>query len=208
MTASIMIIGAGGHGKVIADILECIGSYAIEGFLDDQKQGDFYGYPVLGALDVLPSLHERGIRQLVIAVGDNQKRKELMKRAEQAGLELPVIIHPSAQVARTAKIQPGTVVMPNVVVGPDTKVGLGCILNTSCSVDHDCSIADFAHISPGAHLAGGVQIGAMTHIGIGSSIRENIRVGKSCVIGAGSVVVEDLPDNCTAYGVPAKPVKK
>ena len=201
---SIVLYGAGGHGKVIADAAEKEGRFVIAGFLDDKTQGMVFGIPVLGGKHVLSTLKEQGIEGAVVCIGAGDARKTAQEMLKRAGLQIVTIRHPSAQVARGASIGEGTVLMPGAVVGPDSVVGDGCIINTSATVDHDCVIGAFTHIAPGAHLAGGITIGALSHIGIGSAIKEGVTIGSNVLVGAGSVVIDDLPDGCTAYGVPAK----
>jgi len=201
---SIVLYGAGGHGKVVADAVEREGRFAIAGFLDDRATGDCFGISVLGGRDLIPTLKGKGIDGAIVSIGAGDVRQSVQRRLKEAGLGIVTICHPSAQVARGASIGEGTVLMPGAVVGPDAVVGEGCIINTSATVDHDCTIGAFTHIAPGAHLAGGVRIGAHTHIGIGSSVKEEVTIGSNVMIGAGSVVIDHLPDNCTAYGVPAK----
>lgn len=204
---SILLYGAGGHGKVIADMIEKGGTYAFAGFVDDHKTGTFFGHPVLGTGKDLASLHAKGIATAVISIGDAAARLDAQQRSKKAGFAIATIAHPSAQIARGATLGEGTVVMPHAVIGPDTRTGVACIINTAATVDHDCTLGDGVHVSPGAHLAGGVIVGGETHVGIGSCVKEGITIGERVILGAGSVVVESLPDDCTAYGVPAKPVR-
>ena len=204
---SILLYGAGGHGKVVADMIETGGKYTIAGFVDDHRNGNFYGYPILGTGDDLSSILAKGVKTAIVSIGDAAARMDAERRLRIAGFLIATIIHPSAQIARTAILGEGTVVMPHAVVGPDTHVAAGCIINTAATVDHDCNLEEGAHIAPGAHLAGGVTVGRESHIGIGCSVKEGISIGKRVMVGAGSVVVESLPSDCIAYGVPAKPVR-
>ncbi len=201
---SIILYGAGGHGKVIADMVEKEGRYTVGGFLDDKAMGEMFGIPVLGGKSMISALRKKGIDGAVVSIGSGKARAALQKDLRDAGLKIMTVCHPSAQIARGASLGEGTVVMPCAVVGPDADIGQGSIINTSASVDHDCTLGEFVHIAPGAHLAGGVRVGAFTHIGIGSAVKEGVTIGKNVTVGAGSVVIDDLPDGCTAYGVPAK----
>lgn len=204
---SLVLMGAGGHGKVIADIVEKEGKWEIAGFLDDGAKGTAFGIPVLGGKSIIGTLKKKGITGAIVSIGFGAVRETLQKKFKNAGLELCVAIHPGAAVAREAQLGEGTVVMPGAVVGPNAVIGAGCIVNTCASVDHDCTVGAFTHIAPGAHLAGGVTVGHHSHIGIGSCVKEGVTIGNYVTVGAGSAVLEDLPDNCTAYGVPAKPTK-
>ncbi len=204
MQESIVLYGAGGHGKVIADMIEKSGQYTIAGFLDDEKTGDAFGYPILGGFDAVADIITKGTDTVIVSIGNNAARLDLQNRLMEAGMHLATITHPSADIARGAVIGAGTVIMPGVVVGPDVRMGSGCILNTRATVDHDCILGDGVHISPGVHLAGDVRIGSLSHMGIGSVVKEGISIGKETVVGAGAVVITDLPDGCIAYGVPAK----
>lgn len=204
MQQSIVLYGAGGHGKVIADMIEKAGQYTIAGFLDDEKTGAAFGYPILGGFNAVSTLPAQGITMAVVSIGNNAARLDLQDRLMDMGMNVPVITHPSAQIARGVEMGPGTVIMPGVVIGPDTSIGSGCILNTGATVDHECVLGDGVHLSPGVHLAGGVRIGPLSHMGIGSVAKEGISIGTSTTVGAGSVVITNLPDACIAYGVPAK----
>jgi sugar O-acyltransferase (sialic acid O-acetyltransferase NeuD family) len=200
---SIVIYGAGGHGKVIADALLADGDFLLAGFLDDTVRGTVFGLPVLGGKEKIPHLVERDVCGVVVAVGNPAKRRALTRALENAGMNIKSAIHPMAYVAHGSTIGRGTVVLPHAVIGADSIVGEGCIINTGATVDHDCVLGDFVHIAPGAHLAGNVLVGDDAHIGIGSSVKEGVRIGRGCMIGAGSVVIGDIQDHSVAFGVPA-----
>ena len=158
MKLKVVLYGAGGHGKVVADMVEKQGKFSIAGFIDDRKTGNAFGYPILGTGADLARLFGRGIRRAIVSIGDGKTRKEKHRLVLKAGLELAAIVHPSAQTARGVEIGRGTVVMPGAVIGPDAKIGEGCIINTCASVDHDCRLGDFVHIAPGANLCGSAVI--------------------------------------------------
>lgn len=202
MAEKLIIIGAGGHGKVIADIARLNGYKEIY-FFDDDINKQFNGkYKVVGTLnDIGKYLNDY---DFFVGIGDNQIRKTITKRLNELNIELPVLIHPSAIIDETVSIQPGTVVMANVVINADSKIGNGCIINTSSSVDHDCLINDYAHISPGVHIAGTVSVGVCSWIGIGATVKNNVYIGSDCIIGAGSVVTDNLLEPGTYLGVPAR----
>jgi acetyltransferase EpsM len=209
MPESILILGAGGHGRVIADIAMRQGIKCL-GFLDDRVAGDVNCVPCLGPLDSLGELLPRLPRRLaiVLGIGDNRLRQDLSLRIEpllaQQGLFFARVIDSSAVISPRATIGPGTVAMPKVVVNANATIGRHAVLNTGSTVDHDCYVGDFAHLSPGVHLAGSVRVGDGTHLGVGAVAIPGISIGAWSVVGAGSVVVKGLPDGVVAYGVPAR----
>lgn len=198
---SIYIIGAGGHGVVVAEIASTLG-YTVEGFVDDDTAlfgNSILNWTVLGGRDCIPDG-----ATVALGIGGNSIRANLLKTAESHRWVMPVLIHPSAVISPSASLGDGTVVMAQVAVNARVSIGRGCILNTSCSVDHDCVLGDAVHISPGTRLAGIVSIGDRTMMGIGSCVRQMIKIGSMCTIGAGSVVISDIPDSVTAFGNPAR----
>lgn len=202
----IVVIGAGGHGKVVAEVAAAAG-YEVLGFFDDfAETSPLKGYLLLGRIAELSELAGRGVGT-VIAVGDNRRRRELA--AGISGLvRFATVIHPSAVVSGSAQIGEGTVVMPQVTINACAVIGSHVILNTSCTVEHDCAVGDFAHISPGAVLCGGAQIGTGAHIGAGAVVIPGCRVGSWSVVGAGAAVVSDIPDGVVAIGVPARVLRR
>jgi len=204
----ILVYGAGGHAKVVIDILERTEQYEITGIVDDdpaRKGTHFCDYPILGGLDFL--LGHGPEEQVILAIGDNDARERLANRLESQGFEFATAVHPATSLARDSVLGSGTVVMANVAVNPGTTVGRHAILNTGATIDHDCAIGDFAHISPGAHLGGNVTVGSLAHVGIGASVIPGITIGAGSVIGAGAAVVTDIPPGMVAVGVPARVVK-
>jgi sugar O-acyltransferase (sialic acid O-acetyltransferase NeuD family) len=195
-----VIYGASGHGKVIAEILEKCGATNII-FVDDFPVGDsFMGYTLLHSSKLL-DLDEQ---EMLVAVGNNNIRQKVVNKFNK---DYILAIHPSAQISARAAIGKGTVVMAGAVVNADCQIGEHVILNTNCSVDHDCVLENFVHVSPNVALAGNVFVGEGTQIGIGSSVIQGIRIGKKVTIGAGAVVVRDVPDFAVIMGVPGKVVK-
>ena len=193
-----IIIGAGGHAKVVMDIaLSC--DVKVKGFLDDNTK-QFQNIDYLGTIDCIEDLHE----PLVIAIGDNVVRKLISLRAKSL---TKALIHPSAIIGSNVLVGNGTVIMPSVSVNASVNIGINVIVNTSASIDHDCILKDYAHISPNATLCGGVQVGEGVHIGAGATVIPGIKIGDWSVIGAGSVVTKDIPANCTAVGHPARVIK-
>jgi len=197
-----IIIGAGGHASVIADILLSSGC-VVKGFLDDNVAvGTFVlGGSVLGTVDSCSSYPEC---LFVIGVGDNCTRQSI---ARAYPLDYGVAIHPSAVLGRDVKIGCGSAIMAGCVINPRTTLGEHCIVNTSASVDHDCRIGDYVHISPGAALGGVVTVGSRTHVAIGACIRNVINVCDDVVVGAGAVVVKDITEPGTYAGVPARRIR-
>lgn len=195
----LIIIGAGGHGKVIADNALKNG-YKNICFLDDNTTGDVMGFPIIGTSSKIVSLDD-GNTDFIIGIGNNAVRKEI---AEKNQVNWVSIVHPSAQISFNVKIGKGTVVMANAVINVCTAVGEHCIINTSAVVEHDNVVEDYVHISPKASLGGSVHIGANTHIGIGATVKNNVDVCDGCVIGAGAVVLKNIIDSGIYIGVPAR----
>lgn len=193
----LVLVGAGGHGRVVADTARCVGWDEIV-FLDDSfpERSNNGEWSVIG-----PSKADIDGPRFV-SVGDNLLRNRLWRELLLA--ECPIIEHPSAIVSHASTLGAGVFVAAGSVVQTGTVVGVGAILNTSCSVDHDCLVGCFAHISPGAHLAGGVSVGDRTWIGIGAVVREGVRIGADVKVGAGAVVIEDIADGLSVGGVPAR----
>jgi acetyltransferase EpsM len=201
----IVIAGAGGHAKVICDALLKQG-LEIGGFIDKdpQKHGrKLMGFPVLGDIDAIVGQKV----ELAMGIGDNTTREKVFLRAKTLRFRFVNVIHPSAVIGRGCRLGEGIVIFANVVINPDSQIGDDVILNTSCSVDHDCVIAAHAHVAPGARLAGNVHVGEGTLIGIGASVIPGIKIGVHSMVGAGSVVIRDIPDYCVAVGNPARMVK-
>ncbi|MGI2039027.1 acetyltransferase [Shewanella frigidimarina] len=210
MTKVLAIIGASGHGKIIADIAELLG-FTIN-FYDDAYPNKTHieHWPIHGTSADLVSLKNADITftyDVVVAIGNNEIRQQKMQQLQQYNFNLISLIHPSAIVSQYASISPGNVVLPGAIINAFAKIGVGCIINTAAIVEHDCIIADFAHICPNVALAGGVSVGSKSWIGIGSQVRQLITIGDNCLIGAGSTVVKNISDNVTAFGSPAVPKK-
>lgn len=194
----LIIIGASGHGKVIADIAGLNGYKDIV-FLDNNPSvRACAGWPVLGPDTSVNELDG----DVFIAIGKGEIRKRLMEKYVVRAF--PTLVHPTAAVAKSAKIGIGSAVMAGAVINPDACIGKGCIVNTSSSVDHDCAVADYVHISVGAHLCGTVTVGEGTWIGAGAIVKNNVNICGGCMIGAGAVVVKDIATPGTYVGVPAK----
>ncbi|SDB36837.1 acetyltransferase [Bauldia litoralis] len=202
---TLLLVGASGHGRVLADLGETLGFVGIA-FVDDRwpEVTDNNGWPVIGATRDVVRLSGQ-YDAVVVSIGANEPRLALHRRLMEQGVAASTLVHPSAVISSRAEIGVGSVVLANVVVGAFATVGEAAILNTACTVDHDCRLADGVHISPGVHLAGQVHVGERTWIGIGTSVREGAVIGKGVVIGAGAAVVSDIADSVIATGVPARP---
>ena len=191
----LIIIGASGHGKVVADIAIKNGYRDIMFVDDDIEKKECIGFPVVGkTIDAIALEGDK-----IIAIGDATVRRKIHKEINQIAL-----IHPDAVIGNKVTIGEGTVVMAGTVINPDTSVGCNCIINTCASIDHDCRIADYVHVSVGAHICGTVSIGEETWVGAGAIISNNISICGHCVIGAGAVVIKDINESGTYVGVPAK----
>lgn len=192
------IIGASGHGKVVADIAKKSGYTEIV-FLDDNENiVECGGYPVVGrSADVV-----RMDADVVVAIGNAEIRKRILESIDES--RMTALIHPDAVVADEVRIGAGTVVMAGAVINPGTTIGRGCIINTCSSIDHDCVVGDYVHVSVGAHIAGTCDIGEKTWIGAGATVSNNVNICGNCMIGAGAVVIKNIEKAATYVGVPAK----
>ncbi|WP_341885266.1 NeuD/PglB/VioB family sugar acetyltransferase [Synechococcus sp. UW140] len=202
--SGLLILGAGGHAKVVAETALASGVASGLAFLDDRSLPRVLGWPVLGPLDqALDTSIQAEFTAALVAIGHPATRLHWLARLQASGYQLPLLIHPSACISPSAQIGHGTVVFAQAAVQAQAVIGIGAILNTGCSVDHDVRLADGVHICPGARLAGEVQVGARSCIGIGASVIQQVCIGSDVVVGAGAAVVRDLPDGVTAVGVPA-----
>ena len=198
---AIVIVGAGGHGKVVCDALQTTGEQ-VAGFCDDAKPVDsrVLGLPVLGDTEWLIANPAR----VALAIGDNARRKAVADRLEAAGCTLVAAIHADATIAPSASLAPGTVVMARAVVNPDARIGRGAIINTGAVVEHDCFVGDFAHLSPSCALGGAARVGALAHVGLGAVVLPLVSVGERTIVGAGAVVNRSTPNDVVVRGVPAR----
>ncbi len=199
MSKRLIIIGAGGHGKVIADIAMKNG-YTNIAFVDDDAEGSCMNYPIICKSFDIES-QDDGNTDFVIAVGNNEIRKKI---AEAHKINWATLVHPSAQIGADVKLGEGTVVMAGAVINSCASVGKHCVINTCSVVEHDDVISDYVHISPKAALGGTVRVGERTHVGIGATVKNNIDICENCMIGAGAVVVKSITDSGTYIGVPAR----
>ncbi len=203
----LIIIGAGGHSKVIQEIVKASNKYNIYAILDDNFNETITESNIIYSnLNYIKKLHTSEYFY-VIAIGNNQIRKKIVAELGISDEYYATIIHPSAAISESSEVMSGTVIMQNSIVNANSIVENHCIINTSTIVEHDNYLKSFVHISPGTILSGGVSVDEETHIGSGSVVIPGIKIGSSSVIGAGTVVTKDIPNHVTAVGVPARIVK-
>lgn len=196
----LVIIGASGHGKVIADIARKNGYKEIVFLDDDESVHECGGYPVIGKSSEAGTIDA----DIIIGIGNAGVRKTIQESVDKN--KIVTLIHPDAVVAEDVVMGAGTVVMAGAVINPGTHIGKGCIINTCSSVDHDCKVGDYVHISVGSHLCGTVSVGNETWIGAGATVSNNVNICSDCMIGAGAVVIKDIKESGTYVGVPVKRV--
>ena len=208
--SKLLVLGAGGHSKVVAETALASGFATSLAFLDDLTTSVtpfplLLGWPVIGPLSL--SLQTEVLSQFdsaVVAIGDADLRLHWIHQLQTAGFCLPVLILPTALVSPSSQLGPASVVFAHAAVQAHVSIGTGAILNTGCSVDHDSQLADGVHLCPGSRLAGEVNVGSRTLIGIGASVIQQVRIGSDVTVGAGAAVVRDVPNNVIAVGVPAR----
>lgn len=201
---SVCVLGAGGHAKVVISTLQAAG-YRVEAVYDDDEHKwgqNLLDIPIVGAI-------AQGIaskdKQIILAIGNNATRKAFATQAPTA--KWVTAVHPNADVHPSASLGAGTVVFSGAVIQPGAVISQHCIINTGATVDHDCVIGDYVHLAPGVHLAGGVQVDEGAFLGIGSVAIVDVAIGAWATIGAGGVVIQDIPPYTTAVGVPAHVIK-
>lgn len=200
----LLILGAGGQGKVVLDLALTCEKWDEISFLDGGKIGEeVFGYPVIGDFREYEVLRE-AYTHAIVAVGNSDLRLKLTEALLETGYEVPILIHPSAVVSQFSSIGLGTVVMPQAVINISAQVGKACIVNTGVIIEHDCQVGDGVHLSPSARIGGTVSIGDKSWICLGAKVINNIRIGKSVTVGAGAVVIDNIQDEALVIGVPAK----
>ncbi len=201
----ILVLGAGGHGKAMLDLVLVGGAWRAAGVVDAApKLAALLGVPVLGDESCLPALARSGVGHAHPAIGNNTHRIAAAARLAAAGFALPALIHPAAILGHGVTVGDGAAILARAVIRPDARIGRHAQVNTGAIVEHDCVVEDAAHIAPGAILTGGVRIGPGAMIGAGAVIRPGVRVGAGAIIGAGAAVLADVPPGATVAGVPAK----
>ncbi len=203
----VVIIGAGGHGKVVLDILQTAGRYRVVGFLDadPQRAGTTVDdIEVLGPVNLLNKLRQMKVRGAIVAIGDNRVRRGYMSEIEANGLEAITAVHPAASVSERAVVGRNVCICAGVIVATQATIADSVILNTGCVVDHECVIGEGAHIGPGALLAGRVQVGPEAFVGLGAKVIQCRSIGASAIVGAGAVVIRDVAEKSKVVGVPCR----
>jgi sugar O-acyltransferase (sialic acid O-acetyltransferase NeuD family) len=195
---NISIIGAGGHSKVIIDIIHELGNYNIVGIYDDNKSGYFSGIKIIGKISEINNT----TAYFIIGIGNDKIRKKIAEEYHQ--LKWATLIHPKTIIAKTAIIKEGSVVCAGAIIQTEVEVGKHCIINTNCSIDHESIIGNYCSICPSSTICGQVKVGESSFIGANSTIIQTIEVGKECIIGAGSVVIRNIHSNTKVVGNPAK----
>jgi sugar O-acyltransferase (sialic acid O-acetyltransferase NeuD family) len=193
---------------VVADSARLDGRWSEIAFLDDRFPDVQVvdGLPVLGRFGAAAELQPL-FADVIVAVGDNHARLQVLRDLQQNGLHVAVVAHPSSAISDHATVGSGTVIMAQCAVNPGARLGGGCIINTGATVDHDCDIGQGAHLSPGVHLGGNVTIGERSWLGVGVSVRDGVTIGADVIVGVGAAVTTDLPDGVTAVGVPARVIR-
>ena len=204
MTSGVVIIGGGGHAKVVIESLRA-GGETVAAIVDaDPTPRAVLGVPVIGDDLALADLRGQGLSKLFVAIGDNRLREKLGRKARELGFTLVNAIHPSAMISPTARLGEGVAVMAGVAINADSRIGDLAIINTGAIVDHDCDLGAACHVGPAAALAGGVTLGERAFLGVGARAIPGVTIGADAIVGAGGVVARDLPDAVVAVGVPAR----
>jgi sugar O-acyltransferase (sialic acid O-acetyltransferase NeuD family) len=207
-------LGAGGHAKVVIEILRLGAEFEIVGLLDTNEAlrgTEVLGVPVLGGDDLMPELFAQGTHHAFLGLGTVGKpgpRRRLCEEAQRHGYRMVPAIHPQAVISMSAQFGVGPTVMAGAVINASARLGDLVIVNTGAVVEHDCLLGDHVHIAPGATLAGGVEVGEGAHVGLGACVREGLRIGRGAIVGAGAVVIEDVPDGVVVAGVPARVLRE
>ena len=211
---SIVLLGAGGHARVLIDAIQSNSQHEICAILDNDSSkwgSKLLGVPIVGDDSLLQDLLGRGTDSFVVAIGSVNcisLRRRMFARACATGLQPCTVRHRSTTCSPYASIGKGAQLLAQSVVNPGAMLGDGVIVNTGAIVEHDCQIETHVHLAPRACLAGGVQVGSGTHIGMGAVVRENVTIGKDVIIGAGAVVLNDIPDQSVVVGIPARPISR
>lgn len=203
---NIIVIGAGGHGRVIADLIKKLNNYQNVYFLDDFATGEVLGCKIIGKTD--DYVKYVNDYEFFVAIGNNKLRKSVIEKLINSNAKIATLIHPSAVIANNVEIGFGTCVIAGAVINPCAKIGNGVIINTSSSIDHDCVIGDYTHVSVGVRVAGGAKTESDVWLCIGAVVSNGVSICENVTIGAGAVVLKDITESGVYVGVPAKKVKE
>ena len=208
MSRKLIILGAGAHGKVLADLVEQLPGWELCGLLDDspaKQSGDIFGFPVIGRTDQLrAAAAQKTIDAAAIAFGDNATRQRYFELVRKAGIEAATLVHPSAVISPHARLGAGVIVLAGVVVNAGAVIGDNVCLNTGCSVDHDCRVEDHCHLFPNATLTGGVRMCSGATVGANAVVNPNLTIGRDAVVGSGAVVIRNVEQGQVVVGNPAR----
>lgn len=207
MINDVVIIGGGGHAKVIIDIFKTQNKYRVIGFTSSEGSNPVKIVPMVGDDSILPELFKKGIRKAFIAIGDCKLRDIIFNKVKALDFEIVSAISPYSNISTSVKIGDGVAIMPGVTINVDSVIEDNAIINTNASIDHDNYIRKSAHIGPGSNLAGNVTVGCGTFIGVGTKVIPKMEIGDWSIVGAGSVVINKIPSYTTSVGVPCKVIK-
>lgn len=206
----IILLGGGGHAKVLIDLVKTSGEYEIAGILDSQIEvgATILGISILGNDNLIPELYKQKIKNACIAVGsakDTSKRKLLYEKVKKMGYYVPILLHSRAFASKNGtKISEGVQIMASAIIQTGCSIGENTIVNTGAIVEHDCNIGKHVHICPGAVISGGCIVGDSAFIGAGATVIQGIKIGNNSIVAAGAVVIDDVADGRTVMGIPAK----
>lgn len=207
----VVIVGAGGQGKVVLDILRAGGRHQPVGFVDAEpamKGTEICGVQVLGQFNLLPRLRQQKVKAAIVAIGDNRVRLEYARMLVEQGFDLIQAVHPAAVISPAAILGKNVTISAGAILCTHATIGDSTIVNTNAVVDHECEVGEGSHVAPGALLAGRVRVGSGCFIGLGAKIIQCVRVGDRATVGAGAVVIRDVPEDSTVVGVPARVIKR
>jgi UDP-perosamine 4-acetyltransferase len=201
---NVVLLGSGGHAKVIIDILKTSDSFKLVGCTTAGNLKEIIGLPILGDDSILPELYKKGTKYAFIAIGDNRVRDERANYVKEIGFELINAISPFTYISKSAKLGTGIAVMAGAIIHTDAVIQDNVIVNTGSTIDHDCIIEESCHIAPGCNIAGNVRIGKGSFLGIGCKVVPKVSIGEWATVGSGAVVTKDLLGRITAVGIPAR----